>query len=160
LIVKRQPYGPPSMVPPTCAEVSDHMSRRSAIRSSDRVRPQPAVERAGKLAVGTAALLRDLTDELRTQFGQCGHWVIAPQGPLYIAARSLDNSLPQMTAFRPRQRTEGVKRCSTSAHVCERVSLRRRMSAGVGQRSREETAECTAAAMGIWSGRAARLITR
>lgn len=34
-------------------------------------RPQPAVERAGKLAFGTAALLRDLTDELSAQFGHC-----------------------------------------------------------------------------------------
>ncbi|SOE90515.1 hypothetical protein SAMN05446935_9817 [Burkholderia sp. YR290] len=49
--------------------------------ASDRLRPQPAVQRAGKPAVGRAALLRNLTDELRAQFGQScrlrDHWSTA-----------------------------------------------------------------------------------
>jgi hypothetical protein len=40
----------------------------------DPVRPQAAVQRAGKPAVGTAALLRNLTDELSAQFGHCCRW--------------------------------------------------------------------------------------
>jgi hypothetical protein len=39
-------------------------------------RPQPAVQRARKHAVRTAALLRNLTDELSAKFGHCGRWFI------------------------------------------------------------------------------------
>lgn len=52
----------------------------------------------------------------------------------------------KFTRFRSAAR---VKRCSTPAHVCCRASPRRRMRAGVGQRSRGETAECTEGTMGI-----------
>ncbi len=56
------------------AAVEDSTVRSVARSSNWCYRPQPAVQRAGKPAVGMAALLRNLTDELRARFGHCGRW--------------------------------------------------------------------------------------
>lgn len=56
-----------SALGPLLPDVDRWRGRAFKIRE-DRVRPQPAVRRAGKANVGTAAIPRNLTEELRSRF--------------------------------------------------------------------------------------------
>jgi hypothetical protein len=72
----------------------------------DRSRPQPAVQQAGEPAVGTAALLRYLTDELRAQFGHSGRWRDHPPTTVVVSIADVEYSIGANGRFLCVRRTE------------------------------------------------------
>lgn len=66
-------------------------------------RPQPAIQRAGESALGTAALFNYLTDELRAQLGLCGRWPTRNVRPFHFALLKFATGCRRMSAFGRRQ---------------------------------------------------------